>query len=330
MSGVEMIEVADEEEGLRTDRWFKRHYPGLGHGALEKLLRKGQVRVDGKKVKSSHRLAAGVMVRVPPLSDKKQPPNRSRNDEPDKIDSKNANLLTDNVIYRDDWVIAINKPAGLAVQGGTGTTLHVDGLLDTLRFGHAERPRLVHRLDKDTSGVLLLARSAVAARRLTEAFKSSAARKVYWALVVGVPRPDQGKIDAPLSKEGGVGAERMTIGPTGKKAITYYKVVEPFGKRAAWVAMLPITGRTHQLRAHAIAIGHPIVGDGKYGGKEAFLEGRVSKKLHLHARSIEIPHPKKGTLSVTAPLTSHMRDAWKLFGLDPDDDGDPFAELELD
>ncbi len=325
-----MIEVAADEEGLRTDKWFKRHYPGLMHGALEKLLRTGQVRVNGKRVKSSHRVEAGAVVRVPPLQDKKLPFGRSDSPPKGAVTSENAKLVTENVIYKDDWVIAINKPAGLAVQGGTGTSLHVDGLLDALKFGYNERPKLVHRLDKDTSGVLLLARSALAARKLAEAFKSSSARKVYWALVVGVPRPDQGKIDAPLLKEGGVGAERMIIDDGGKRSVTYYKVVEPFAKRAAWVALLPVTGRTHQLRAHAVAMGHPIVGDGKYGGKQAFLEGRISKKLHLHARSIEIPHPSKGVLSVTAPLTSHMQDAWKLFGLDLNDDGDPFEDLQMD
>lgn len=327
MSGVEKVEVAADEAGLRTDRWFKRRYPELGHGALEKLLRTGQVRIDGKRAKASQRLVAGSVVRVPPLDGAAR--GRAGADPPPAdADPKDVELLVNSIVYKDDWVIALNKPPGLAVQGGTGTRRHVDGLLDGLRFGGRERPRLVHRLDKDTSGVLLIARTAAAARQLTAAFRDNAARKVYWALVTGVPRPAQGRIDAPLVKRGGAGLERMVVADDGKKAVTYYKVVEPFGKRAAWIAMLPVTGRTHQLRAHAAVIGHPIVGDGKYGGAEAFLEGRVSKKMHLHARSIEMPHPKGGTLSVTAPLGSHMRETWKLFGLDPDDDGDPFEELE--
>jgi 23S rRNA pseudouridine955/2504/2580 synthase len=328
VSGVEQVEVAADEAGLRTDRWFKRRYPELGHGALEKLLRTGQVRVDGKRAKASQRLVAGSVVRVPPLGGAAR--RRAGADPPpaDKADPKDVELLVNSIVYKDDWVIALNKPPGLAVQGGTGTRRHVDGLLDGLRFGGRERPRLVHRLDKDTSGVLLIARTGQAARELTAAFRDKSARKIYWALVVGVPRPGQGRIDAPLAKQGGAGAERMAVADDGKKAVTYYKVVEPFGKRAAWIAMLPVTGRTHQLRAHAAAIGHPIVGDGKYGGTEAFLEGRVSKKMHLHARSIEMPHPKGGALGVTAPLAFHMRETWKLFGLDPDDDGDPFAELE--
>ncbi|NQV20798.1 MAG: RluA family pseudouridine synthase [Rhodospirillales bacterium] len=330
MSGIEQIEVAPDEAGSRTDRWFKRRYPGLGHGALEKLLRTGQVRIDGKRVKASHRLEAGSVIRVPPLDEGAKTSVKPAKSPPVKVDPKDVALLARNILHKDDWVIALNKPPGLAVQGGSGTSRHVDALLDTLRFGSKERPRLVHRLDKDTSGVLLIARTAEAARRLTASFRHKDARKVYWALVVGVPRPGQGRIDAPLGKEGGAGEERMTVTDDGKRAVTYYKVIEPFGKRAAWVALMPVTGRTHQLRAHAVAMGHPVVGDGKYGGKEAFLDGRVSKKLHLHARSIEMPHPAGGTLSVSAPLTSHMAEAWKLFGLDPEDDGDPFEELELD
>ncbi len=330
MSGVEQVEVAPDEAGLRTDRWFKRRYPELGHGALEKLLRTGQVRVDGKRAKASYRLEAGSVVRVPPLGGAAREGKPAGKPPPRKADPKDVELLAQGILYKDDLVIALNKPLGLAVQGGTGTLRHVDGLLDGLRFGNSDRPRLVHRLDKDTSGVLLIARTAAAARELTAAFQDKAARKIYWALVVGVPRPGQGRIGAPLAKQGGAGAERMAVADDGKRAVTYYKVVEPLGKRAAWVAMLPVTGRTHQLRAHAAVMDHPIVGDGKYGGADAFLEGRVSKKMHLHARSIEMPHPAGGTLAVTAPLSSHMLDTWKLFGLDAEDDGDPFEDLELD
>jgi 23S rRNA pseudouridine955/2504/2580 synthase len=237
--------------------------------------------------------------------------------------------LRDAVLYRDDWAIVVNKPAGLAVQGGTNTERHVDALLDGLRFNSQERPRLVHRLDKDTSGVLLIARNAAAAAFFTRAFRDKTTRKVYWAVVVGLPKLRQGRIDLALAKSGGAGRERVQADETGKSAVTYYAVVDHAATRASWLALLPVTGRTHQLRAHCAEIGTPILGDGKYGGSGAQIPGgAASHQLHLHARSLAIPHPQGGTLSVTAPLPPHMRRMWEFFGFDADVP-DPFAELEL-
>jgi 23S rRNA pseudouridine955/2504/2580 synthase len=238
-------------------------------------------------------------------------------------------LLRDAVLYRDDWAIVVNKPAGLAVQGGTNTERHVDAMLDGLRFHSKELPRLVHRLDKDTSGVLLIARNAAAATFFTRAFRDKTTRKIYWAITVGLPEIRQGRIDLALSKSGGAGRERVHADEEGKNAVTYYTVVDQAGTRASWLALLPVTGRTHQLRAHCAALGTPILGDGKYGGSGAQLGGGAAEhRLHLHARSLAIPHPQGGTLSVTAPLPPHMRRMWEFFGFEADAP-DPFAELEL-
>jgi 23S rRNA pseudouridine955/2504/2580 synthase len=247
---------------------------------------------------------------------------------------QDAALLRDAVLYRDDRAIVLNKPAGLAVQGGTNTERHVDALLDGLRFDSSERPRLVHRLDRDTSGVLLIARNAAAASFFTRAFRDKTTRKVYWAIVVGRPKLAQGRIDLGLAKGGGPngpkGRERVHPDPEqGKSAITYYRVLDHAGGRASWLALLPVTGRTHQLRAHCVALGTPILGDGKYGGTAAQLPGgAAAHRLHLHARSLAIPHPDGGTLRVTAPLPPHMQRMWEFFGFAADA-GDPFAELDL-
>lgn len=335
MSGVRTLTVTADEAELRLDRWFRRHYPALGHGRLEKLLRTGQVRVDGKRAKAALRLEPGMEVRVPPLEDvATQPVKPARPVAPPKISREEVAQLQAAVLYRDKDVIAINKPAGLAVQGGTGTDKHLDAMLDTLRFDAAERPRLVHRLDRDTSGVLLLARSAASARWLTEAFRSREARKVYWALVVGMPKIRQGKIDLALAKLPVRGGERMVADEdAGKRAVTLYTVMEAAGRRAAWLAMMPLTGRTHQLRAHAAALGTPILGDGKYGGQAAFFEkdsgtGQAGRRLHLHAREIAIRKPGGGLLQVRAPLPPHMRETWTFFGFDADDRSNPFAAIE--
>ena len=323
---VETVTVADTDGAGRLDRWFKRHYPQLSHGRLEKLLRTGQIRVDGKRAKSGDPVTPGQAIRVPPLPEM---PTRPAVAAP-LARTQDLALLQDAVIYRDDWAIVLNKPAGLAVQGGTNTDRHVDALLDGLRFDSDERPRLVHRLDKDTSGVLLIARSAAAASFFTRAFRDKTTRKIYWAVVVGLPEPRQGRIDLGLAKRGGAGRERVHAdGEEGKTAITYYRVVDHAGARASWLALLPVTGRTHQLRAHCAALGTPILGDGKYGGAAAHLPGGVAAyRLHLHARSLEIPRPKGGTLRVTAPLPLHLRQTWEFFGFAADA-GDPFAELEL-
>jgi 23S rRNA pseudouridine955/2504/2580 synthase len=239
-------------------------------------------------------------------------------------------MLRGRILHRDDWVIVLDKPAGLAVQGGTRTERHLDGMLDALRFGHGERPRLVHRLDKETSGVLILARSAAAAAFLTRAFRDKTTRKVYWALVAGRPQPARGRIALALAKSTAPGGERVRADPDdGKNAVTYYRVVDSAGAKASWLALLPVTGRTHQLRAHCSAIGTPILGDAKYGGETPHLAGLdAAGDLHLNARSLSIPHPQGGSLQVTAPLPRHMRQSWEFFGF-TSDAADPFAELEL-
>ena len=331
MSAVEQIEVAKDEDGTRLDRWFKRRYPALTHGRLEKLLRKGQIRVDGARVKANLRLEAGQTVRVPPMGEEVEKPAPKKEQT---LTQKDADFVRSLVIYRDDDVIAINKPAGLAVQGGTKTERHLDGMLDALKFDAKERPKLVHRLDRDTSGVLVLARNTRAATELARAFKQKDARKIYWALVVGVPIPHQGTIQLALSKQGGPRAERVFPAARGdenaKNAVTHYSVVATASYKLAWVAFMPMTGRTHQLRAHAAAIKTPIVGDGKYGGVNAHPGGEIPRQLHLHARSLDIAHPagKGKRLHLVAPLPPHMQKTWKLFAFDMEDDDNPFEELE--
>jgi 23S rRNA pseudouridine955/2504/2580 synthase len=328
MTGVQTVSVQPEDAGLRVDHWFKRHFPGVPHGRLEKLLRTGQVRVDGKRVKSGERLEAWSAIRVPPLgseatSKRPAPPWRP-------MDAAEAERLQRRVLYRDEWMLAIDKPPGLAVQGGTKQSEHLDGMLDALRFDAPERPRLVHRLDQDTSGVLLLARSRAAAQRLTAAFRDKTARKTYWAVVVGLPVPLNGRIDLALSKGPGKGGERVRAvedDDDGRDAVTLYRTVDAASRRAAWLELRPLTGRTHQLRAHCAALGTPIVGDGKYGGANAFLASEViERRLHLHARAIVMPHPAKGVVRIVAPLPPHMVRCWKELGFDPKDAGDPFAD----
>jgi 23S rRNA pseudouridine955/2504/2580 synthase len=326
MTGTDETIIVDGKDGsLRLDRWFKRHYPRLGHGQLEKLLRTGRIRVDGKRARSGDRVEPGQAIRVPPLVEaipSTRPPPSPR--------PADAAMLEAAVLHRDEAVIVLDKPCGLAVQGGTGTERHLDALLDGLRFGNDERPRLVHRLDKDTSGVLVIARTAVAAAFLTRAFREKATRKIYWAATVGLPKPPQGRIDLALAKTPGPGGERVRPdADEGRHAVTYYRVIESAGNRVSWLALLPVTGRTHQLRAHCAAIGTPILGDRKYGDGAAHIAGLPgARRLHLHARAISVPHPLGGTLRVTAPLPLHMRRIWEFFGFAADTE-DPFADLEL-
>ena len=323
MTAVRAVTVAPEEAELRLDRWFRQHYPDLGHGRLEKLLRTGQVRIDGKRAKSGTRLAAGQVVRVPPLP--APGPGPATKPAPPALDARELEALRAAVLFRDQSVIAIDKAPGLAVQGGSGQHRHLDAMLDGLRFGADERPRLVHRLDKDTSGVLLLARTAAAARKLSAAFKGKSARKVYWALVAGVPPERRGRIDLPLSKAGGAGSEKMGAGADGKPAMTLYQVAQTrkiAGATISWLVLMPLTGRTHQLRAHCAALGAPILCDGKYGGRAAFPEGlafdgaaRIPKRLMLHAREIAVPHPEhETTLRIEAPPPAHMEAAFAALG----------------
>lgn len=327
MSNVQTIAVAEEDAEVRLDRWFRRYFPALPHGRLEKLLRTGQVRVDGHRAKGATRLAAGQKVRVPPLGEAAEGKPRG---EPVRANERDFKQIRAAVIYRDDDVIAINKPPGLAVQGGSGVRKHVDAMLDGLRFDARDRPRLVHRLDKDTSGVLLLGRSAGAAARLAEAFRSRDAKKTYWALVAGVPKPRRGRISIDLDKRGGPGAERMVPADgAGKEAVTYYTVLEAAGRSVSWLALRPLTGRTHQIRVHCVALGTPILGDGKYGGAEAFPAGAPDiRTLHLHARALALPHPRKGRLEIVADLSPAMLKTWRLLGFDPQRSDDPFVELE--
>ena len=317
MTGVDIVTVRPEDGAGRLDRWFRRHYPALNHGRLEKLLRTGQIRVDGSRSRGSTRLQPGQVIRVPPLGDAQAaPPQRSAQARPRTGD---AERLRDMIIHLDDDVIALNKPPGLAVQGGTGVTRHVDAMLDGLRFGSPERPRLVHRLDKDTSGVLVLARNAFAATRLAAAFRGRSAEKTYWALVVGVPRRPAGRIVSEVAKRGAHGAERMAeVDGDGKRAATEYEVVETAGRQIAWLVLRPRTGRTHQLRLHCASLGTPILGDAKYGGRDAFISGLPGERtLHLHARSLDLPHPRGGMLHLQAPLPERMQATWRFLGFDP-------------
>lgn len=322
----ETVTVNGKEGSLRLDRWFRRHYPGLGHGQLEKLLRTGRIRVDGKRARSGDRVEPGQAIRIPPLSGD-TPPARS---VPRRVQPADEAMLQAAILHRDEAVIVLNKPPGLAVQGGTAIDRHLDGLLDALCFGSEERPRLVHRLDKETSGILVIARSAAAAAFLTRAFREKTTRKTYWAVLVGLPKPRQGRIDLALAKTPGRGGERVRPDTEeGRHAVTYYRVIESAGARVSWLALMPVTGRTHQLRAHCAAMGTPILGDAKYGSAAAHLSGVPgSRQLHLHARSLAIPHPLGGTLQIAAPLPPHMQRTWEFFGF-REDIYDPFGGLDL-
>ncbi len=320
MSGVQQRVVVNADEGMRLDRWFKQYFPTLGFGQLQKLVRTGQVRVDGGRAKTSTRLEEGQSIRVPPLpeqpdGDPAAPKVRRTID----MTADDRAALRDLVLYRDDEVIAINKPAGLAVQGGAKTDRHLDGMLSALKFGSPDTPRLVHRLDKDTSGVLLLARTRASAAILSKTLQKREAEKLYWALVIGTPRPSDGIIDAPLVKKGMDGREKVHVAgedDTGQHAQTIYDTLDRAGARIAWLALQPVTGRTHQIRAHAAALGHPIVGDGKYGGAEAHPGPPIARQLHLHARTLRVPHPKRGIIQVDAPVPNHMADTMRFLGFD--------------
>jgi len=325
MSQVQSITVAAVDTDIRLDRWFKRHFPALAHSRLEKLLRTGQIRLDGRRVAARDRVAEGQIIRVPPLGALGPAP-PARNDTPPS--ARDARWLQATVLHRDADVIVIDKPAGLAVQGGTNTSRHLDGLLDALRFDAAERPRLVHRLDKDTSGVLVLARNARAAASLAAAFREKTTRKIYWAVVVGAPTPRQGRIDQKLAKQQGHLGERVMPDAEGQRAVTYYRTVSHAADKIAWLALEPVTGRTHQLRAHCIVLGTPILGDGKYGGAASRPPGvPEARMLHLHARALSIPHPQGGRLIVMAPLPPHMKETWQFFGFEESQERDPFADL---
>jgi len=304
VSRVANVRIAEDEADLRLDRWFRRHYPQLKHGQLARLMRTGQVRVDGRRAKPGDRVAAGQVIRVPPLPEAPPPDDSDRDRPPD------AAWLRKRVLYRDDDVLAIDKPAGLAVQGGSGVRRHLDGLLDSLRFDGDERPKLVHRLDKDTSGVLLLARNLRAAAWLTRSFRDKKTTKVYWAVTVGVPDPPEGVIDRPIEKRGPEGAQKMRETADGRPAETHYRVRDA-RSGMAWIVLIPCTGRTHQLRVHMALLGTPIVGDRKYGGRAAFPDGvDVDRRLHLHARSIAFSRPDGERIEIEAPLPADLHKAF--------------------
>jgi 23S rRNA pseudouridine955/2504/2580 synthase len=327
MSGVALRAVGVDEADLRLDRWFRRHFPELGHGRLQKLLRSGQVRVDGRRAPASARLRAGQTIRIPPLAGTATEA-RSARTEPDRPSVADAEALRALILAEDDALMVLNKPPGLAVQGGTGTRRHIDGMLAALAAG-GERPRLVHRLDRDTSGLLVIAKTARAAAKLTEAFRRHRVDKLYWALVLGRPMPAEGLIDQPLAKQAGARGERTTGTEGGLAARTRYRSVARAGRVASWLALQPLTGRTHQLRVHSALLGTPILGDRKYGGAAAPPAG-APDGLMLHAREIRLPHPDGGVLTLTAPLSAVVQAGfdWLGFQADPDLPGAKLADFD--
>jgi 23S rRNA pseudouridine955/2504/2580 synthase len=317
-AGVQTVAVTPDENNMRVDRFFEARFPGLSFSHIQRIIRKGEVRVNGKRTEPKARLEAGQSVRIPPLQFERPAP---RDDAPQA--QKDRAFIKSITLFEDDDVLVLNKPAGLAVQGGSGTTQHLDGMLGSLRGAHpdAQRPRLVHRLDKDTAGCLLVAKTRFAAAALAKTFRTRAARKIYWALVAGVPKPQQGRISTFLAKQEVEEDSFMRIARHGDKdamhAVTYYAVVETAAQKLAWISLKPVTGRTHQLRAHMAHVGNPIVGDPKYFNIENWeLPGGIQNKLHLLARRIVVPHPRGGTIDATAPLPAHMLQSWNLLGFD--------------
>jgi 23S rRNA pseudouridine955/2504/2580 synthase len=319
---LETILIKSDEAGLRLDRWFRLHFPQVGHGYLQKLLRSGQVRVDSKRAQANLRLEAGQQVRVPQVV-RAPPRDRPSPSPPLGLSKSDRDFIERLVLFEDEHVLVLNKPFGIAVQGGTGTKRHIDGLLAGMADRFGDRPRLVHRLDRDTTGVLLVAKHRQAAAKLGRIFQTRSAAKTYWALVKGVPRPPQGKIEAALVKAAGPDGDRVRKAGPGEQdramhATTHYAVIDRVAHKAAWVSLKPVTGRQHQLRAHMALIGHAIVGDGKYEADTALADSGIEAKLHLHARRLVISHPIAGepAIDVTAPLPPHMRKTWDLLGLD--------------
>ncbi|KPF73973.1 pseudouridine synthase [alpha proteobacterium AAP81b] len=317
--------IADDDDGIRVDRWFHRHAAEVSYNIVSRWARTGALRLDGAKAAPGDRLAAGQTLTWPEALPEAAAPRPAPAERAPLSDDQIA-FMRDLVIHQDAHALVINKPPGLATQGGTGVRESVDAMLDALQFDAATRPRLVHRLDKDTSGVLLLARTARAAAWYAKVFASRDARKFYWALTIGVPAIAAGDIDAPLAKQPGTGGEKMHVDiEAGRKARTRYRVLDRAAGRAAWVEFQPLTGRTHQIRAHAAAIGNPIVGDAKYGGKEAFLTGGISRKLHLHARRLKLDGPDGSRIDITAEPPPHIAESFSMLGFDMAR-GEPFEE----
>ncbi|MEA2880817.1 MAG: rRNA pseudouridine synthase [Bradyrhizobium sp.] len=313
---VQTVIVTADEANMRVDRFLEARFPGLSFSHIQRIVRKGELRVNGKRADSKNRLEEGQSVRIPPL--KLDAPKAAGLSE---AAQKTRDALQDMLLFEDDDVMVLNKPAGLAVQGGSGITRHVDQMLDTMRDAKGQRPRLVHRLDRETAGCLLVAKTRFAATALTGSFRHRSARKIYWALVAGVPKPKQGRISTYLAKEENEDDSIMRVAAHGDEgashAVTYYAVVETSATKLSWVSLKPVTGRTHQLRAHMAHIDHAIVGDPKYFNKENWqLPGGLQNRLHLLARRIVIPHPRGGFIDVTAPLPPHMLQSWNLLGLE--------------
>jgi len=316
---VQTVVVTSDEDNMRVDRFLEARFPGLSFSHIQRIVRKGELRVDGKRADSKDRLQAGQSIRIPPLRlDAPKTPGTLS-----EAAQKTLEMLKAMILFEDDDVLVLNKPAGLAVQGGSGTTRHIDQMLEVMRDAKGQKPRLVHRIDKETAGCLLVAKTRFAATHLTGAFRHRSARKIYWALVAGVPKPKQGRISTYLAKEQGEDDTIMRIAAHGDEgashAVTYYAVVETSAQKLAWVSLKPVTGRTHQLRAHMAHIDHPIIGDPKYFSRENWeLPGGLQNRLHLLARRIVIPHPRGGLIDATAPLPPHMLQSWNLLGLEAD------------
>ncbi len=325
---VRQFTVSSEDDGIRLDRWFKRNLPDASFNIVSRWARTGQLRIDGKRATPGDRIEAGQIIRVPPAESlpaaKPKPQRHTLSDD-------EVAYVRDMVIHSDAAAFVVNKPPGLATQGGTKTREHLDGLLDGLVEEGEPRPKLVHRLDKDTSGALLVARTPRAAAFFSKSFSGRTARKIYWALVIGVPEVKDGMIDLPLAKQPGTGGEKMHVdeGENGMPSRTRYRVIERAGSRTAWVELQPLTGRTHQLRVHMAAIGHPIVGDGKYAGQDAFLTGSISRKLHLHARRLRIDHPDGGRIDVTAEPPAHFAESLATLGFDAAAGDLPLEEVKF-
>jgi 23S rRNA pseudouridine955/2504/2580 synthase len=309
---MKTFSVTDEEADSRLDRFLRRHTPGLTQGVIEKLCRTGKIRIDGKRAAANTHVQPGATITMP------VPPAPVAGEKKRHVMVMDPHMIRDleaMILYRDDAVIVLNKPPGLATQGGKGILLHLDGMLDALRFGGTERPKLVHRLDRDTSGVVVLARGVKPASRLAAAFRGRDVEKTYWALLWGVPPLLAGRIDLPLLRVEGEGSSRAAPAERNDKeasrAVTEYRILDYAGKKFAWAEMSPLTGRMHQLRVHALALGTPILGDAAYGA--AFADG-FAPQLHLHARRLKIPHPDGGTLTVEAPPPKHMKDSFLLLG----------------
>jgi 23S rRNA pseudouridine955/2504/2580 synthase len=316
-TNVQTVPVTSDETGMRIDRFLEARFPGLAFSHIQRIIRKGELRVNGRRVQPNDRLPADAKVRIPPLRLEQNKPRGASSE----VDEKTRAFLKSITLHEDADVLVLDKPMGLAVQGGSGTVRHVDGMLAALQAPDGQRLRLVHRLDKDTAGCLLVAKTRFAAAALAKTFRSRAARKIYWALVAGVPKPHQGRISTFLAKEEMERDSRMRIARHGEEgashAVTYYAVVETAANQLAWLSLKPVTGRTHQLRAHMAHIGHPIVGDPKYFARENWdLPGGMQNRLHLLARRIVVPHPRGGVIDVTAPLPPHMIQSWNLLGFD--------------